>query len=474
MKDLESTVLKNDVCIGCGACAYAEPGRYSMVETGNGFIKALCLDDPHKKLEVISAKQVCPFSDDNLNEDEIAEKVFEQNLPYDSFIGKYIDCYAGRVVDDDIYQNSSSGGIGRWILAELLRADLVDGVIAVFDRCASESGQKLFEYGISRNPDEVLKASKSAYYPVEMSKVLAEIRRTPGRYAITGVPCFIKTVRNLCERDDVLKDRIRFTVGIVCGHLKSKYYAELLGWQLGVKPADLRSLDFRKKLPGKRANEKGVSATSISNSKMQVTPKTVKEMFGTDYGLGYFKYKACDYCDDVVAETADISIGDAWLPEYMDSGTSIIVVRNREISNLMSAAILNEDLKLTRLEADQVFKSQEAGFRHRREGLAYRLDKHKEESWIPAKRVSPSGEMKDPKYKEIFDIRERVVTESAKNFKEAKSLNDLQFFQQSMASIERSYKFAYSKGIKRMIRVGLDRLGIDEQIILKLKRKWLN
>lgn len=41
-------------------------------------------------------------------------------------------------------------------------------------------------------------------------------------------------------------------------------------------------------------------------------------------------YKACDFCDDVFAETADIALGDAWLPEYVQdgNGTNVVVTRN--------------------------------------------------------------------------------------------------------------------------------------------------
>ena len=36
---------------------------------------------------------------------------------------------------------------------------------------------------------------------------------------------------------------------------------------------------------------------------------------------------ACEFCDDVVGETADMSVGDAWLPGYVSDwrGTSVVV-----------------------------------------------------------------------------------------------------------------------------------------------------
>ena len=62
---------------------------------------------------------------------------------------------------------------------------------------APTDGERLFRYRISRTPDELADGAKSRYYPVEMSEVLETIRRVPGRYAVVGVPCFIKAVHLL-------------------------------------------------------------------------------------------------------------------------------------------------------------------------------------------------------------------------------------------------------------------------------------
>lgn len=474
MNLLEKTVIASDLCIGCGACAYAQPGKYSIYTDARGFLQARTEGSPSKTDEqTVKPETVCPFANESLNEDQIAEKVFESKLPKDPFIGKFIQCYAGRISDESEYQNSSSGGVGRWLLKTLLQEGHVDYVATVFDTPAQSDRDPLFAYDVTNDPQKVFQASKSAYHPVELSQVLQKIKTTPGRYAITGVPCFIKAIRNLCRQDPDLNERIRFTVGIVCGHLKSRFYAELLGWQLGVPPNDLRTLDFRKKLPGKKANEKGVTATRISNPDEPVPSKTVKEMFGTDYGLGLFKYPACDFCDDVVAETADISIGDAWLPEYMNEGTSLVIVRNRQISDLFEEKIASEELKLDKLNPRQAFQSQEAGFRHRREGLAFRLSKKNfSGQWKIHKRVAPGEHRIDRKYQRIFSLREKIIPYSLTEFQNAKKKNDLAEFQKQMDGFYANYKIAYSSGFKFIIRKTLNTFNIREQKLIAI-RQWL-
>ena len=48
-----------------------------------------------------------------------------------------------------------------------------------------------------------------------------------------------------------------------------------------------------------------------------------------DWGAGFFQNPACDWCDDVVGETADVSFGDAWVEPYSSDGrgTNVMVVK---------------------------------------------------------------------------------------------------------------------------------------------------
>ena len=46
----------------------------------------------------------------------------------------------------------------------------------------------------------------------------------------------------------------------------------------------------------------------------------MKNLYCIRWEYGYFKYKACDFCDDIFAECADITVGDAWLSRYKKDG----------------------------------------------------------------------------------------------------------------------------------------------------------
>ncbi|MCG3561936.1 DEAD/DEAH box helicase, partial [Klebsiella pneumoniae] len=55
-----------------------------------------------------------------------------------------------------------------------------------------------------------------------------------------------------------------------------------------------------------------------------------------------------DFTDDVMNETADITLGDAWLPEYtMDSeGNNIVIIRNPIIKRIVEKALTEGRIKL--------------------------------------------------------------------------------------------------------------------------------
>jgi coenzyme F420-reducing hydrogenase beta subunit len=419
-----------------------------MRMTDDGFCVAEISDRPH----VLSDKKVlavCPFSGESENEDKVAAELFPAARSVHAQVGRHDACYAGWVSDPAAYDNSSSGGLARWILRRLLAEGLIDQVLQVYDRLAATSDDPMFGYDVASTPDEVAAGSKSAYYPVEMSAVIRHVQERPGRYAITGVPCFIKAVRALCRSDSVLRERIVFTLGVVCGHLKGKYYADMIGWQLGAHPQHLSSLDFRVKITGRKANEKGVRATSRNPGDDVSRPTTVQQLFGTNYGHGFFKYNACDYCDDVLAETADVAIGDAWLPEFLDRGTSLVVVRDATVSGLIQRGIERGDLVLQPLSADMAAKSQESGLRHRREGLSYRLWlKARRGAWHPPKRVPSSAVGIPIGYRIIYRTRLWMSQFSTVAFRWAVRRDSWSLFETAM----RPLIFANSVGY-RVLRV---------------------
>ena len=327
-------IVRSGLCVGCGSCAVSHSAA-TMRWDEHGFLKPA---GPRDWYEAPSehATNNCPMAPGAGNEDAIAIARFPTAPNNDLAIGRFEAAYVGAVVDDQFRPRGSSGGLTSWVAAELLRTGAVDGVAHVVPTDPAADG-RFFAYRISRTLDELNRGAKSRYYPVELSEVLCEIRATPGRYAIVGVPCFVKAIHLLRAVDPLIRDRITHTLGLFCGHQKSAAMIESFAWQLKHELGQVRAIDYRIKDGRRPAN--------WYRAHLDLDDGTGAEedwwhLADGDWGAGFFQNPACNWCDDVVAETADISFGDAWVEPYSSDGrgTNVVIVRTREMHDLIEGA----------------------------------------------------------------------------------------------------------------------------------------
>lgn len=413
-------IARGNFCSGCGACAVATDGRLPVLMQRDGSygpdLTAAGADD------LATAARVCPFSSHGPDEDVIAQRLFP-DLPHHWAIGRHRATLVGHVAEPDYRARGSSGGLTSWIAARLLAAGEIDGVVHVKPGGTAGSGP-LFSYGVSTSVEELGRGAKSRYYPVELSAILLALKQGPGkRYAFVGVPCFLKALRRLADADPEISDMVAVTIGLFCGHQKSAHFAAYLAWQAGIAPEDLATIDFRHKLEDRAASDYAMQATAADG---RVVTRRMAELDGRDWGQGWFRLKACDYCDDVVAETADLSVGDAWLPGWVDDwrGTNVAVVRSERMLQHLEAGMADTSLAMQPLSADDVARSQDAGLRHRREGLAWRLHRATMAGeWAPTKRVAPHAGLA-PGQQRVLEIRSRMSELSPRAWEAARIAND--------------------------------------------------
>ncbi|WP_294173639.1 Coenzyme F420 hydrogenase/dehydrogenase, beta subunit C-terminal domain [uncultured Sphingomonas sp.] len=379
-------MVASGLCIGCGSCVAAEP-RAAMEWNRYGQLEPTGPRDWYRGRSTDLAQR-CPFSPSAANEDVIAAERFPGSAA-DPRLGRVEACYVGHAAEPGYRENGSSGGLVNWVAAELLRTGKVDAVAHVVPADPHGEG-RFFRFRLSRSVGELFEGGKSRYYPVELSAVLREIRSTPGRYAIVGIPCFIKAVHLARRAEPVLAERITHTLGLFCGHMKSARFVESFAWQLGAPMDRVRSVDYRIKDAGRPANWYRAHLTLDDAS---TRSEDWWHLADGDWGAGFFQSAACNWCDDVVAETADISFGDAWVEPYSSDGrgTNVVVTRSPALAAMLRDGIADGRLALEPVDADFVANTQAAGFRHRREGLAWRLSRRRGGPVRPVKRVAPSS-----------------------------------------------------------------------------------
>lgn len=403
--------MKNDLCIGCGICAGICPqnilkiqdnkyGEYIPFEISNCISGCgLCLE-------------VCPFSN-NENETQIGKKIYRsiEGASNQPETGYYLEAYAGY--SSEFRQKSSSGGMATWLLTKLLREKIVDYVICPTPQ---KNPKKLFDFEILNDENDIKNASGSVYYPVELSQVIKKILEIPGRYVITGLPCFIKGLRLATQNNRKLKERIVFTIGLVCGQIKSKKYTEYIALLANDNNSEkIQHVYYRGKSPDKPASNFYYEFTYENGLQNRIF---WEEGISEAWVNRWFTPNACNYCDDVFAELADIAFMDAWLPEYStDSrGANLILVRLPEILALIQEGMEKEEINVRKISIEEVIKSQAGVLKLKRNQLSDRLyiaiqDGQK----IPEKRVHRGEKIGILKKREI-KLKARMQKESKEIF----------------------------------------------------------
>ncbi|MFO0406889.1 MAG: Coenzyme F420 hydrogenase/dehydrogenase, beta subunit C-terminal domain [Labrys sp. (in: a-proteobacteria)] len=455
-------VVSGGFCSGCGACAVAS-NVIAMTETDLGtFVPDLTAASAADKTK---ADAVCPFSAASPNETVLADERFAATTPgFDQRVGRHSLIGAGAVTDEAVRELSSSGGLTNWLLRRLLDTGLIDGVIHVASTGAAGSGA-LFSYMITVPGQDMAATRKSRYTATHMAEVLRSIRGDGQRYAIAGVPCFVTAARHLARNDPGYGRQIGFFVGLVCGHIKSTRFAELMAWQLGIAPDDLAEVDFRRKMQDKPANHYHFAARSAQTGEWRSA--VAQSLYGGDWGHAFFQLKACDYCDDIFAEGADVALGDAWLPQYVSDwrGTNVVVSRHPVIDEIIADGIRRGEIEWDTLSIDDLCQSQAANFRHRREGLSLRLaDAVRRGERVPQKRFAPGSAVLTPDRREIVRLREKTAATSHMAFAEARRTGRLEAFTQQMRPltdrVADTYRRMRAPTLRSRIGAVLRRIGL--------------
>jgi coenzyme F420-reducing hydrogenase beta subunit len=428
-------VVQAGLCVGCGGCAGITPSA-TMAMDRYGQLKP---EAPTGRRTDQFAR-ICPFSPGAANEDMIGAARFAAPARQDPRLGRYEATYIGYAVEDGFRLEGSSGGLATWTAETLMRRGMIDAVAHV----APTTGDRLFAYTVSRDIEALRAGSKSRYYPIELSGVIRTILATPGRYAVIGVPCFIKAIHLLRAEDPRIAERITHTIALFCGHMKSARMAESFAGQMDARLEGAESFDFRAKDPSQPANWY-VAEIGLSDGERRRKPWW--DMVDGDWGAGFFQNSACDWCDDVAGETADLAVGDAWIEPYSSDGRghNVAIVRDRALHALFEEAMADGRLALTPVSAETVVETQAAAFRHRREGLAYRLAAMPPALALP-KRVRESKDL-PVRRRLIYRTRLLLARWSHRVFWAARTLRRLKIYRAwARGALAVYVALAYSRG----------------------------
>jgi len=337
-------VVKDGLCTGCGTCVSTCPvdAIEMVIEHKKGiYIPQL---DEEKCNQCGLCFEVCPghavdFKQLNL-------EIFGKE-PNDILIGNYLNCYIGHATNHHIRYNSASGGLVTALLTFALEEGTIDGALVTRMKKDKPLEPEPF---IARTKDEIIEAAKSKYCPVPANIALKEILKAKDgeRFAVVGLPCHIQGIRKAETVSKRLKEKIVLHLGLFCNHVPNFWGTKLLLQKLEVNDGEIVKLDYRGEgWPGY----------------MKISKRDGEILLLPDYwgfvGSYFFFPSRCLMCDDATNEVADISFGDAWLPELSDdkNGKSLVLSRNRIGEEVLQKMKSKNEVELTKVSANEVIHS---------------------------------------------------------------------------------------------------------------------
>jgi coenzyme F420 hydrogenase subunit beta len=348
-------IKENELCQGCGTCQFVCPIKaISMKIDENKGIYVPCVNDFLCNNCGLCLK-VCPVKGLDHNKYII-------NCNSNGLIGNYIGCYAGYSSDNDVRYRGASGGLVTGLLKYAKEEGLIGGALVT----RFKDNPLRPEPYISKTVEDIMESRGSKYCPVSVNTCLRDILEDEddNMFAFVGLPCHIKGLRKAEIIKSDLKKRIKYRFGLFCHHGVSFNGTKFMLEKYGLLKEKIKYLQYRGDgWPGgiKIELEDGHIYSFLSP-------------WGSVFGLYFYTPNACMFCSDATSEMADLSFGDAWLPEYGQDtlGTSIVISRTLEGEVLLQKATAAGAIKLEPMSPQKVIESQHSVLYFKKRGLSAR------------------------------------------------------------------------------------------------------
>jgi coenzyme F420 hydrogenase subunit beta len=312
-KQLFSTVIEARNCTHCGACAGIAPDLFQFKDTPQGplpYLTRRTRAQDEKQLELIW--KICPGR--QVDYPSLWKKSDAENFDY--LAGPYSQFFIGYSKSEQIRRNAASGGVLSSVLCYLLQEGLIDGAITLRQGIPKP---ELASPILARTQEDILASAQSVYSVTPLLKILKELEEFEGKVALVALPDQVAAVRALQEQGYPPALKIAYILGpyvgtnMVPGAIRSFLRAnnvrnsEAIGslkWRAGEWPGHLE----------------------IKTE----TGKTFKALkFYYNYLIPFFISDSSLRAVDFSNELTDISVGDAWSPQFEKQGAGFSVVISR-------------------------------------------------------------------------------------------------------------------------------------------------
>lgn len=334
MKKLNiSKTVHAGLCMGCGVCQDMCPKNCIHIEHGR-------INNPEVdgKACIECGKCLKACAGIGINIDERAKALYtDERTSVNVYLGRYIYCYKGYSTNHNIRYHSASGGCLSQFLIWLLEKGEIDGAVVTKFRDDAPMTPQPF---IARSKAEILSGRSSKYCVVSMEGIITEIKQTPGRYVVVGLPCHIHAVRKCMDMEKKLRERIVGCFAIYCSGNKTMDSQRYLLYRYGVEEKNLKDFAYR---------DNGCFGSM--HFKDEKGNNLVKPIYYLDYYSGmrsFFSIPRCGQCNDFYGELADVAFGDLNRGKETDDpiGINTLIARSQYWDRLLKQCQVDGSLWL--------------------------------------------------------------------------------------------------------------------------------
>ncbi len=278
------------------------------------------------------------------------------------YLGQFETCYLGYANQEELRVRAASGGLVSAVLIYLLERDIIQG--ALISRIVTRDGLIEAEPFIAQSRQEILSSQSSIYmeFPL-MREVRRLAEKVKGHLAIVALPCHLQRLRRWEERDPALAEKISLRIGLVCGRSSSKELLLKVLGQKGVREQDVAAMLFR------QGHWRGVMKLWLRDGQEISFPF---QDFSIYRNLHFECEMRCLHCEDPLGDYADLTCGDAWLPELKQHPVkhSIAIARTPEAAAWLDQMIRENYLTMQRVPPETIFRAQRRGLIPMKRGKA--------------------------------------------------------------------------------------------------------
>lgn len=336
--------VRETVCSQCGACAAVCPKDAIRMTPNAAGVPYPEVDEGRCNLSCHLCRMVC--GGNGIDWPELHKARFGE--PYSGeALGHVEGVWTGHAVDDAVRAASASGGGVTALLCHALETGLVDGACVTFlDGLAPKTV-------IATTPEEIIRAGGSVYIAAPALTVLREARRFRGRLAFAGLPCHIASLAKAAHCGLVKPDKFPLTIALVCGRTGTLDLHRAFLRRMGADPSRLAALKLR-----------GDGWPGTFRYTMDDGTRRVFDFPHPVY-MSMWKFyqhqpRYCLLCADPLGNLADITAGDAWLPEYGADrhGRSMLIARTPAGMELLGSALRSGRVVMDPLAPERVRAAQ--------------------------------------------------------------------------------------------------------------------